>query len=93
LRGSALRVSTVLLNEVSLKGCGDLVGRLERVVNSQVPCGVVNHTVSIAATGGSRSEPSGELIEAVRLSPNRGLRLLAETGWRNPAADGLGADV
>jgi hypothetical protein len=31
-----------------LKGCGDLVGRLQRVVDGPIPCGVVNHTASIS---------------------------------------------
>jgi hypothetical protein len=32
---------------VCLKGCGDFVGRLQRVVDGPVPCGVVNHVASI----------------------------------------------
>ena len=31
-----------------LQGCGDFVGRLQRVVDGPVPCSVVNHRVSIA---------------------------------------------
>ena len=37
----------MLLDEVSLKGRGDFVGRLQRVVDGPVPCGVVNHVASI----------------------------------------------
>jgi hypothetical protein len=33
---------------VGLEGCGDFVGRLQRVVNGPIPCSVVNHRVSIA---------------------------------------------
>jgi hypothetical protein len=42
-----IRISPVLLDEVSLKGRGDFVGRLQRVVDGPVPCGVVNHVASI----------------------------------------------
>ncbi len=48
LRGGALRISPVFLDEVGLQGCGDFVGRLQRVVDSPVPCSVVNHGASIA---------------------------------------------
>src|ERR1700722_4771999 len=48
-RGSALRIGPVFLDEVGLQGRGDFVGRLERVVDGQVPCCVVNHAVSIAS--------------------------------------------
>ena len=37
LRGTSIMISTVLLDEVSLKGSGDFIGRLQRVVDSQVP--------------------------------------------------------
>jgi hypothetical protein len=43
----AIRVSPMLLDEVSLEGCGDFVGRLQRVVDGSVPCSVVNHVASI----------------------------------------------
>ena len=48
LRGGTLRISPVFLDEVGLQGCGDFVGRLQRVVDGPVPCGVVNQRVSIA---------------------------------------------
>jgi len=48
LRGGALRISPVFLDEVGLQGCGDFVGRLQRVVDGPVPCSVVNHGASIA---------------------------------------------
>jgi hypothetical protein len=48
LRGAALRVSSVFLDEVGLQGCGDFVGRLQRVVDGPVSCCVVNHAASIA---------------------------------------------
>ena len=35
LRGGALRISTVFLDEVGLQGCGDFVGRLQRVVDAR----------------------------------------------------------
>jgi len=38
----------VFLDEVGLQGCGDFVGRLQRVVDGPVPCSVVNHGASIA---------------------------------------------
>ena len=46
--GGALRISPVFLDEVGLQGCGDFVGRLQRVVGGPVPCSVVNHGASIA---------------------------------------------
>jgi hypothetical protein len=33
---------------VGLQGCGDFVGRFQRVVDGPVPCSVVNHGASIA---------------------------------------------
>ncbi len=48
LRGGALRISPVFLDEMNLQGCGDFVGRLQRVVDGPVPCSVVNHGASIA---------------------------------------------
>src|SRR6266566_1394261 len=48
LRGGTLRISPVFLDEVGLQGCGDFVGRLQRVVDGPIPCSVVNHRVSIA---------------------------------------------
>jgi hypothetical protein len=47
LGSAAIRISPMLLDEVSLKGRGDFVGRLECVVDGPVPCGVVNHVASI----------------------------------------------
>jgi hypothetical protein len=48
LRGGALRISSVFLDEVSLQCRRDFVGCLQRVVNGPVPCSVVNHVASIA---------------------------------------------
>ncbi len=48
LRGGSFWISPVFFEEVSLQGCGDFIGRLQRVVDSPVPCGVVNHAVSMA---------------------------------------------
>ena len=48
LRGGTLWVSPVFLDEVSLEGCRDFVGRLQGVVDGPVPRGVVNHVASIA---------------------------------------------
>jgi hypothetical protein len=45
--GATIRISPMLLDEVRLKGRGDLVSRLQRVVDGPVPCGVVNHVASI----------------------------------------------
>ena len=42
LRGSPIQVSAVLLDQVRLKRRGDFVGRLQRVIDGPVPCGVVN---------------------------------------------------
>ena len=47
LRGSAIRISAVLLDEVRLKCGSDFVCRLQRMVDGPVPCGVVNHAASI----------------------------------------------
>src|SRR5690242_13070265 len=58
LRGGTLRISPVFLDEVGLQGCGDFVGRLQRVVDGPIPCSVVNHRVSIAPP---RVSGSGEL--------------------------------
>jgi hypothetical protein len=55
LRGGALQISPVFLDEVGLQGCGDFVGRLQRMVDGPVSCCVVNHMASIArqrASGG-----------------------------------------
>ena len=64
LRGGALRISPVFLDEMGLQGCSDFVGRLQRVVDGPVPCSVVNHGASIAplrASGvlGSQAERFG----------------------------------
>jgi hypothetical protein len=40
LRGSAIRISAVLLDEVRLKRCSDFICRLQRMVDGPVPCGV-----------------------------------------------------
>jgi hypothetical protein len=40
LRGSAIRISAMLLDEVRLKRCSDFVCRLQRMVDGPVPCGV-----------------------------------------------------
>jgi len=47
LGSATIRISPVLLDEVSLKGRSDFVSRLQRVVDGPVPCGVVNHEASI----------------------------------------------
>ena len=47
LGSAAIRISPMLLNEVGLQGRGDFVGRLQRVIDSPVPCGVVNLVASI----------------------------------------------
>jgi hypothetical protein len=49
LRSGAIGISPVLLDEMGLQGGSDFVGCLQRVVDSPVPCGVVNHTASILA--------------------------------------------
>jgi hypothetical protein len=60
----------VFLDEVGLQGCGDFVGRLQRVVDGQVPCCVVNHAASIAPLA---SLVTGNKI--VRLLIMRGINL------------------
>jgi len=47
LDSATIRISPMLLDEVSLKGRSDFVSRLQRVVDGPVPCGVVNHVASI----------------------------------------------
>ena len=50
LRSGAIRISPVLLDEVCLKRRSDFVSCLQRLVDSPVPCGVVNHAASITRT-------------------------------------------
>ena len=45
---SSCLTTSAFLDEVGLQGCGDFVGRLQRVVDGPIPCSVVNHRVSIA---------------------------------------------
>src|SRR6266566_2341552 len=47
-RGGALRISSVFFDKVGLQGGGNLVGRLQRVVDGPVSCCVVNHRASMA---------------------------------------------
>jgi hypothetical protein len=51
LGGAAIRISAMLLDEVSLNGCGDFVGRLQGVVDGQIPRGVVNHGANLTSPG------------------------------------------
>src|ERR1700759_3013584 len=51
LRGGAVRVRPVFLDEVGLQRGSDFVGRLQRVVNGPVPCDVVYHAASIPHRG------------------------------------------
>ena len=48
----------VFLDEVGLEGCRDFIGRLQRVVDGQVPRSVVNHEASIAHQLASGSAPA-----------------------------------
>jgi len=48
LRGGALRIGTVFLDEMGLQSGGDLVDRLQRVIDGPVSCCVVNHAAIIA---------------------------------------------
>lgn len=64
LRGGALRISSVFLDEVSLECCRDFVSRLQRVVNGPVPRSVVNHAASIASAASTSG--SGGHIGYVR---------------------------
>jgi hypothetical protein len=50
---------------VGLQGCGDFVGRLQRVVDGPIPCCVVNHVASIARQGASGAR---ELTGRARVS-------------------------
>jgi hypothetical protein len=59
LWGSVLRISPVFLDEVGLQGCGDFVGRLQRVVDGPVPCSVVNHGASITRPPAELDLPAG----------------------------------
>jgi hypothetical protein len=45
--GSALRVGPVLLDEMGLKGRGDFIGCLKRMVDGPVPSSVVNHAANV----------------------------------------------
>ena len=47
LDSATIRISPMLLDEVSLKRRSDFVCRLQRVVDGPVTCGVVNHVASI----------------------------------------------
>ena len=49
----------MFLDEVGLQGCGDFVGRFQRMVDSPVPCSVVNHNVSIARLRRKPARPGG----------------------------------
>ena len=64
LRGGALRISAVFLDEMSLQSGGDLVDRLQRVIDSPVSCCVVNHAASIPCPPGH-----GRGTERSHLSP------------------------
>ena len=55
LRGGALRISAVFLDEMGLQSGGDLVDRLQRVIDGPVSCCVVNHAASIACPSRPRS--------------------------------------
>ena len=69
LWGGALRISPVFLDEVGLQGCGDFVGRLQRVVDGPVPCCVVNHVASIARQGASGArELTGRTLSCSRIA-------------------------
>src|SRR5579871_2747559 len=48
LRSGSLWICAVLLDQVGLKGGSDLIGRLQRVVDCPIPCGVLNHARSIS---------------------------------------------
>jgi hypothetical protein len=64
LGSAAIRISPVLLDEVSLKSRGDFIGRLQRLVDGPVPCGVVNHVASIP-----RSPRIATMIAGRRVNP------------------------
>src|SRR5579875_1588700 len=51
LRGGAVWISPVFLDEVGLQRCSDFVGRLQRMINGPVPCDVVYHAASIPHRG------------------------------------------
>jgi hypothetical protein len=53
-RSSALRVGPMLLDEVRLKGRGDFIGCLERLVDGLVPRSVVNHAANANTRRGAR---------------------------------------
>jgi hypothetical protein len=48
LRSGALRLCPVLLDQVRLKGCSDLIGCLQRLIDGAIPCGVLYHADSIS---------------------------------------------
>jgi hypothetical protein len=65
---------------VGLQGCGDFVGRLQRVVDGPIPCSVVNHRVSIAPP-----RPSGvlELTGPAASHPNHILACISRRATRD----------
>src|SRR5262249_23658595 len=99
LRSRALRSSPVLFDEVCLQGCGDFVGRLERLIDGPLPGGVVQHMVRIpppdAASqplhlGGRDACPSGAPVPILRGGANRRTRVVpaAARAARTPGLDG-----
>ncbi len=75
LRGSAIRISAVLLDEVRLKRRSNFVCRLQRMVDSPVPRDVVNHAASI---------PPSLLRNAIRGIHGRVGRLSRQTAGCSP---------
>ena len=97
LRSGTLRISPVLLDEMGLQGRGYFIRRLQRLIDGQVPCGVINHPASIARRiswgqrAKARCQSPRRLVEqfhdiqpAQRRSPvplAQSLRDLALNGW------------
>jgi hypothetical protein len=66
---------------VGLQGCGDFVGRLQRVVDGPIPCSVVTHGAQYRASARFRS-PGNSLARrppVIRRIIGAGRRLSAVT--------------
>src|SRR5580700_3920488 len=85
-RRGTLRIGPVFFDEVGLQGCGDFVGRLQRVVDGPVPCCVFNHAASIPSQRSRENSPARVALlpaSTAGIASASGSRPL---GCRSPAA-------
>src|SRR6185437_558565 len=83
LRSGPIRISRMLFDEVCLKCRSDLIGRLQRVIDGPVPCGVVNHAASISRTLRRLHygpAPTGTCLYAALSKPCRGPQACTAAG-------------